>query len=324
MAENSPPEFMLDGDDQESDEFYQEEMRDLRFEKLSQRVTILSILMPCLIAVALYFGYRDLTRRVHQETESGNTEVQQLARQMEALSKQFNEKLITFSTTLSAQDKDFDNTVTDRLGSINKSIEVLNQNQENLDAALEQTGKNLEALSAYQADIKENAADIARISADLAPIKKDLRTLGDVSRDVQAVSSEIENLKSRIAAELAAMSGTIDKFARDNESFKESVNRQLSDKIDKTALAVELLMFKKNQNLHSQEIAELNRKLDAIRGQIEGSRSAPQSNRRPLESRAQQVPSIQSPPVGNTGSAGRTPPSNSGDIDVQEQDLPKE
>ncbi len=324
MAESSPPEFMFEGDDQESDEFYQEEMKDLRIEKLSQRVTILSILMPCLIAVALYFGYRDLTRRVHQETESGNTEVQQLASQMEALSKQFNEKLITFSTTLSAQDRDFDKTVTDRLGSISKSIEVLNQNQENLNAALEQTGKNLEAFSSYRADIKENAADIARITADLAPIKKDLRSLGDVSRDMKAVSSEIENLKSRIAAELAAMSGTIDKFAGDNESLKESVTRQLNDKIDKTALAVELLMFKKNQTLHSQDIAELNRKLDAIRGQIEGSRSGPQSNRRSVESRPQQVPSGQSHPVGSTGSAGQAPPANPGDINLQEQDLPQQ
>ena len=52
MAESKPPEFRFNVDDQEEpDEFYHEEMKDLRVEKLSQRITLISILLPCLIAV---------------------------------------------------------------------------------------------------------------------------------------------------------------------------------------------------------------------------------------------------------------------------------
>ncbi len=53
MAERKPSEFRFNVDDQEPDEFYHEEMKDLRVEKLSQRITLISILLPCLIAVAI-------------------------------------------------------------------------------------------------------------------------------------------------------------------------------------------------------------------------------------------------------------------------------
>ncbi len=93
MAEKKPSEFRFNADDQEPDEFYQEEMKDLRLEKLSHRITLISILLPCLIAVAIYFGYRDLTGRVHRGRDSGNLEVQKLSNQMEALSEKFNENI---------------------------------------------------------------------------------------------------------------------------------------------------------------------------------------------------------------------------------------
>ena len=95
MAERKPPEFRFSADDQEPDELYHEEMKDLRVEKLNQRITLLTILLPCLIAVAIYFGYRDLTSRVHQGRDSRNIEVQKLSKQMEEFTKNFNEKLIT-------------------------------------------------------------------------------------------------------------------------------------------------------------------------------------------------------------------------------------
>ena len=55
MAEENPPEFKFSADDQDPEAFYQEELKDLRVEKLSQRVTLLSILLPIIIAIAIFF-----------------------------------------------------------------------------------------------------------------------------------------------------------------------------------------------------------------------------------------------------------------------------
>ena len=100
MAGENPPDFRFEDDEQEPESFYHEELKDLRVEKLSQRLTLLSILLPCLIAVAIYFGYQDLSGRVSRSHDTGSIEVQRLTKELEDLSKKFNEKLITFSTTL--------------------------------------------------------------------------------------------------------------------------------------------------------------------------------------------------------------------------------
>ena len=128
MAERKPPEFRFNSDDQEPDEFYQEEVKDLRIEKLSQRITLISILLPCLIAVAIYLGYRDLTGRVNQGRDSGNIEVQKLSIQMQELSKKFDEKLNKFSTTLTTQKHDSDNSMYVIRNTINNNNKFLNQN----------------------------------------------------------------------------------------------------------------------------------------------------------------------------------------------------
>ena len=118
MAGKSPSEFRFNGNEPEPDSFYPEDLKDLRIEKLSQRMTLLSILLPCLTVVALYFGYQDLSGKLSRSGTTGSAEIQRLTKKMEDFSKSFNDKLITFTTTLSTQDKDFGATVEGRLAAI--------------------------------------------------------------------------------------------------------------------------------------------------------------------------------------------------------------
>ena len=52
MVEESPPEFKFSSDEQDPETFYQQEIKDLQVEKLSQKVTLLTILLPILKRVA--------------------------------------------------------------------------------------------------------------------------------------------------------------------------------------------------------------------------------------------------------------------------------
>ena len=78
MAEDPSPEFKFSDEDQDPETFYQEEIKDLKVEKLSQRVTLLSILLPILMGIAIFFAYRDLTGRVSLTQDTGSMEVQRL------------------------------------------------------------------------------------------------------------------------------------------------------------------------------------------------------------------------------------------------------
>ena len=324
MAEKKPPEFRFNSDDQEPEEFYHEEMKDLRVEKLSQRITLISILLPCLIAVAIYFGYRDLTGRVNQGQDSGNIEVQKLSKQMEALSKKFNEKLITFSTTLSAQDQDFGNSISGKLSTINKNIEVLNQSVTSLNQNLKQTKSALIKLDKAKADKKKQQAAIAKLEADLNPLKNEFQSLTEIRADLKSVSSEIKNIASQFTEEMQKITENSAKFKKEYDLLQASIARQLSEKIDKAALGVELLLFKKNQSIHSQEITRLIQRLDSIQKKIEDRQIGSNLNRQPEEPISKKSPPAQSTITDNTGSNEIKSPSTAEDIKVLEQDLPPE
>ena len=319
MAERKPPEFRFNVDDQEPDEFYQEEMKDLRVEKLSQRITVISILLPCLIAVALYFGYRDLTGRVHQGRDNRNQEVQQLSIQMETLSEKFNEKMDTFSTTMSSQDQKFSDSISGQLNTINTNIDGLNKNMASLNGNLEKAQNAIKKLDKAKADKKSQTTAIANLKAELDPLRNEIQSLANLRTDIESISSEIKNLESQITAEMTKVAANTATLKQEYDLVQASVAEQLSEKLDKAALGVELLMFKKNQTNHSQEIARLSQILDSIQKNIEDTPIDSKLNRQPEALIPDELPSPQSTVDENSESI-----ESSEDTKVQEQDLPPE
>lgn len=324
MTDRKPSEFRFNADDQETDEFYHEEMKDLRIEKLSQRMTLLSILLPCLIAVAIYFGYRDLTGRMHQDRDSGNLEIQKLSSQMEALSKKFSEKLITFSTTLSSQEQDFGNSISGKLNTINNNIEVLNQSLKSLNENLNQAKKAIKKLDENKADKQNQEAAIGRLTADWNSLKNEFQSVSEMRQSIKSISSEIKNLASQFLALKAETTESIDNLKKDYDTLQTTIARQLSEKIDKAALGVELLMYKKNQSYHSQEITRLTQRLDAIQSKIENMQKDSKLSSQSGGSSAVILPPPQSTRSENSGSTKIESPSTAHEIKLQEQDLPPE
>ena len=114
------------------------------------------------------------------------------------------------------------------------------------------------------------------------------------------------------------------KFKKEYDLFQTSMASQLSEKIDKAALGVELLMFKKNQGINAQEITRLVERLDSIQKQIEDVQFGSNLNRQPGESTSKKSPPAQSALTDNIGSSENKSSSNAEDVKVLEQDLPPE
>lgn len=319
MAESKPPEFRFNVDDQETDEFYHEEMRDLRLEKLSQRITLISILLPCLIAVALYLGYRDLTGRVHKGRDNRDQEVQQLSNKMEALSEKFNEKLDAFSAIISSQDQKFSDSISGQLNTINNNINVLNKNLASLDENLEQAQNAIIKLDKAKADKKSQETAIANLKADMDPLKSEIQSLTKLRTDIELISSEIENFESQMTAEMAKVAANSATLKKEYDLIQASIAEKLSEKLDKATLGVELLMFKKNQINQSQELTRLSQRLDSIQKKIEDTPIDSKLNRQPEVLIPDELPPPQSTVKENSESI-----ENNEDTKVQEQELPPE
>ena len=270
-------DFKFSTDEPDPDELFHEELRDLRVEKLSQRLTLLAILLPCLLGVAIFFAYRDLASRVIRSQDSGSVEFQKLSRALEDLSKEFNDKIITFSTTLSSQDKAFEASFRKKLAAINTRMDALNGKVTSLNKQFTQTGSALKKLDAAKADKKEQAAAIARITASLKPLTQQLQSLGRLREDVKATSSALKTLESSVKKEVGALAAAVRKIREDLDQLQVLTNRLSDLKSDVDTIYLELFKVKKNyQNLKSR--------LDALQQQIDDLSQLSRSYRQPARS----------------------------------------
>ncbi len=317
MQEENSPEFKFDDAEPEPDELYQEEMRELRVEKLSQRITLIAILLPCLLGIILYFGYRDLAGRVTQSQDAGSVEYQKLSAEMEALSKQFNQKLIAFSTTLSTQDKDFGSTINEKLQATNKKLD---ENLKSISASLKSTDAAIKAISTSKADKDSLEAEIAAVNAVLLPLQKTVKNLETIGTELKAVSSDIENLKARLDKDLAEAAVNTAKSKKDLEQLQASVSAVASQKIDRDTLELELFKIKKHyQQLVSQALSTLNTRMDALQNEINNLDKAPQSSKQSMKSSTKRSTPPQSAVLTTTPTGQRA--SSAESESIVEQDI---
>ncbi len=83
---------------------YHEEINTLKIDKLSNRITIISIIIPCLIGAILIFAYLDMKERVVDVDETKNTQVERISQQLE-------EKLNALDVKIAKNRYDLDNQV---------------------------------------------------------------------------------------------------------------------------------------------------------------------------------------------------------------------
>lgn len=315
MTDEFPSGFNFNGDEQEPEAFYHEELKDLRVEKLSQRVTLLSILLPCLIAVAIYFGYRDLSGRVSRGKDTESLEVQRLTRELENLAKDFNDKLITFSTTLSTQDKDLGNTLEDRLSAINKNIDGLQSNVKSLDEDIKKTGETIDRLNASKADKKSQAVAIEKINATIAPLQAELEKLKSIGSDLKKVSEDIANLEGKLTNQLATVAASTDQNKKDYEQIQDSLTKLSGKTIDQDTLALELFKLKKYfQSQISKEVSDLNQRMDSLKKEIDGIEKISRSQKQSLKKLSKKSTLPQSASAENPRSDSQATASSPGTI----------
>jgi hypothetical protein len=114
MVEEKSPDFKIRIDEESPDSVFHDEIRELRLEKLGRRVTILSILIPCLVGALIAFAYLDLKKRVLINQDTGVKTVQNL-------SKDFDTRLYELTTKYN----DLENTLATRAATLEKNFSSL-------------------------------------------------------------------------------------------------------------------------------------------------------------------------------------------------------
>ncbi len=313
MRKDETKEFNFDENDADrySEAIFQDEMKELRFEKLNQRVTIITILIPCLIGVILFIAYRDITGRVTESEFSGSKEVQ-------ALSAEIEKKI----AGLTEQNSEFRTTLTAKLAGIEKAATGLDQNLKTLNESLIQvkqdlnkTGAALKSMAASKADKKDQKAAIKKINNTLIPIRKDLEGLSTLGNDISALSSEVKALSSQVKEKdkltqdkLASLTVSIKKVNQDLDQFQSNLTTLGNEKMDRASLELEMLKARKSyERSLEQELIQVQRRIDTLLKRTKRL----ETNLKQLEATATTIPTAKVP------GQSKSPKG----VDIDEQDL---
>jgi DNA repair exonuclease SbcCD ATPase subunit len=220
---------------------------ELRMEKLSQRVTMISILIPVLIVVVLIIAYMDIKQRVIRTEDTGTSGVQKLSEDMES----------RFST-LSLRQAKLEELLKRTSDMNNQSLAKIQVNLKKLEDRLKGVGKGLTS--------KKD------LNAKLDPINKKIENMSGAMDESKAGLAKIDQ---QIQTTLSQMEQTLSDRGSQIKQLQEKVNGLDQAKIDKPALdlAMKLEMLKIKQSF-IERLDNIETRIKTLEGKIKSQRQA--------------------------------------------------
>jgi DNA repair exonuclease SbcCD ATPase subunit len=223
---------------------------EMRLEKINTRVTIISILIPVLIAIVLVIAYLDIKKRVVRTEDEGSMSFQNLSADLES----------RFSSLSLRQAKleEQMNGLSDRN---NKALARIEVNLKKLDETTKALPKNLTAKEDLKAAMAGVEKKVNNIAGELE------ESQGQLSASIEKWNSEMAQLRTALTEAESQLTGLTDKTA--------SIEKAKMDKpAMELAMGVEAIKIK--QALKST-IDELSGKLNRLEKRVESlkNQSAP-------------------------------------------------
>lgn len=193
---------------------YREDINSMKIEKLGNRITIISILLPCFIGIILFFAYMDIQERVANVNNTGKSEVKTVSENLQTkinsmivdmakinhmLDIKF-PKLEKTNNTMEAQlvrltsakaDKKKVQTAMELLK--NKIANNRNQYKKAIDIIDKTKTKTFSAINESNAEIKKIQLSLnGKITKLKASIKKDLAEFELINKEVSLIKKTIK------------------------------------------------------------------------------------------------------------------------------------
>lgn len=244
MVEKNIRGFVL-GDDKDLvvENTAKKEQQELQFERLGHRVTLISILIPILIAIIGYFIYADIQKKVTKVHDTGSTEVQ-------TLSKDTDSKFSSLSVQLSKLEESF----TERTKALENSISSVKKNIDSVSSKLKSTEANL-------ADLQKTASGLA---GKLGPIETNVKEMGSI----------IAKSEEKLTAAVTEMAAEVGKTKGEITAINSKIETVASSKIDKKELAEGINTL--NDSVE-RSLLSMNKKLNALEEKIAKAATAAQT-----------------------------------------------
>jgi len=209
MTEKKSKKFEMPMDDDIPEFRVQEDLDDLKVEKLHKRITRISIIIPCLVVIIILAAYFDLKKNLSSVNNQGNMGVQTLSKELES----------RFSS-LSIKEANIEETLAKKIAALETATNSL-QN-----ATKEATTAIRYIRSARKKDNENTESAIKKIETTLASIPKDL----------EKISSDLRAIDKTSSAKLVIFSQFMDSSKNDLQTIRSEISSLKSSKADRTDL----------------------------------------------------------------------------------------
>jgi chromosome segregation ATPase len=269
---------------------FQQEANTLKIEKLSQRVTIISVIIPCIIIAILAFVYLDITEKV---VDVDQTQADHMAK----VSQDLDIKLNALDVRIAKATHELDEKLT--------TLESKRQALENQTAKMSAAKVDLKAMEAALAKldkrIKANAdQDKSTLAATERINQQLLAAIDKNNSDVKAVSGQIkkefrlfkEEFDARLL-ELSAYEQRIVQLTKDTSRLAKQLDKLKQD----TAASMDKKVGLLKQDLEKR-IAEVKRRAEAAH--LTAKKAAADAAKSPPQAQSTTSPKASSSPVSPT------------------------
>jgi len=254
QEDHTPGTFQIGQDDQENDVGMQAELQELKIEKLSQRVMLFTILIPCMIGIITIISYLDIKDRVSRTQSTGTIGVQKLSKELES-------KFSSLSLE-QAKLKDIQT----------KKLPVLEKNTVFLQTRLKKAQQSIKNLETSKIERDELTRVVASLNAQYATIPEHLQNELDAFR---TADQELKTEDNALAKQLGEMAEAFSQLSEKLSGLQSDISSVSATKIDKNELA---LALKLKEISFRQEILEaarsMEKKIQALQQQIDRQKKA--------------------------------------------------
>ena len=219
IEENDNSRFQFSADENEPEAILQDELQELKIEKLGQRVTLLTILIPCMIGVILVITYLDIKDRVTRSHDTGAIGVQKLSKD---LASKF--------SSLSLEQAKIKDIQAKKLPELEKSAAFLK-------ARITKLQESINKMSASAINRNELARVTKTLTDKLADIPKDLQPEFE---ELALVDNQIVNDYNQVSSDIKVLSDSMVEIDARMDTIKKEMETLSENAINKDDLELTL------------------------------------------------------------------------------------
>ena len=260
--------FRFEPGDEEPELAVVDEELKKRVNRLSQRISFLTLLLPSLIAIVIYVAYHDLAQRLTRTQSSDLRSVERLATDTEqktaALSARLGEIEAALAQAVNAQTKL--QPLQEELRKAGSEMDKLNAAKADKKDVEEAAKRNEEALAA----VNKNVQALAKELQTLAPFREELGVSATLRSEIQTLSGRLQKLEGSLGKDLTGLAGYMDRSRSELEKVRSEISGLQARKLDRDGLELELLKAKRLYQIAlDQEIARMDKAVNAVQRRLE-------------------------------------------------------